>query len=323
MRCSLLLCAPLALMGCDGVSKNPVDIDAAIDSPIDSPDDGAIQLTAHRYIIDKQLIPTNNTQARDFGLDLDGDAVVDNQLGMVMGTLAGQGFEVQTPVATSVDRGEILLLAELGANGFVSGPVSFTLFSGADPQPPPCNGAGDTICRHHLAGTGSFTVAAGSAHDMPLTGALVGGIATTDVGSGHLQLVTNLGGGRVVLNLLGARAKLSAISDATVANGVIAGAVTRTEIDTKLLPAWQMSFDAAVARDCPGAAPTCSCISGSQGQTLQQLFDTTPRDCSISLTELMNNSLIQSLLAPDVTIDGQQALSLGIGVTAVKAAFTP
>jgi hypothetical protein len=43
----------------------------------------------------------------------------------------------------------------------------------------------------------------------------------------------------------------------------------------------------------------------------------------ITLDEIRNNSLIQSLLAPDVTLEGQPALSLGFGVTAVKAAFTP
>ena len=33
------------------------------------------------------------------------------------------------------------------------------------------------------------------------------------------------------------------------------------------------------------------------------------------------NSLIQNLLAPDVTIDGQDTLSLGISIAIVKAMF--
>jgi len=33
--------------------------------------------------------------------------------------------------------------------------------------------------------------------------------------------------------------------------------------------------------------------------------------------------LLKSLLAPDVTVEGQMALSLGIGFTAVPGTFTP
>jgi hypothetical protein len=43
----------------------------------------------------------------------------------------------------------------------------------------------------------------------------------------------------------------------------------------------------------------------------------------VSQAEIKTNSLIVSLLAPDVTIDATPALSLGVGVSAVHAAFTP
>lgn len=47
------------------------------------------------------------------------------------------------------------------------------------------------------------------------------------------------------------------------------------------------------------------------------------RDCAVSVAEIEENSLIQSLLAPDVMVEGQQALSLGIKVEAAPATFTP
>jgi hypothetical protein len=37
----------------------------------------------------------------------------------------------------------------------------------------------------------------------------------------------------------------------------------------------------------------------------------------------IKNQLIQSLFAPDVTIDGQMAVSVGFQVSAVGATFTP
>lgn len=60
-----------------------------------------------------------------------------------------------------------------------------------------------------------------------------------------------------------------------------------------------------------------------QGSTDTALFDTTPKDCVITLDEIRNSPLIRSLLAPDVLINGQAALSLGFAVTATRAAFMP
>ena len=69
------------------------------------------------------------------------------------------------------------------------------------------------------------------------------------------------------------------------------------------------------------AAAGCGCMSGSTGKTILNLFDTMPKNCAVTVEEIKNNSLIQSLLAPDVTIDGKTALSLGIKATTVKGTF--
>ena len=68
--------------------------------------------------------------------------------------------------------------------------------------------------------------------------------------------------------------------------------------------------------------PTCGCAANWTGQTVISLFDTN-HDCAVSVMEIENNSLIQALFQPDVTIDGQMALSVGFAVTAVGATFTP
>ena len=75
---------------------------------------------------------------------------------------------LSTLIDTAVDRGAILLLVELQAGDVVASPARLTLFTGGTAQPAPCNGAGDTVCRRHLAGTGVFTVAGDSARDTPL-----------------------------------------------------------------------------------------------------------------------------------------------------------
>jgi hypothetical protein len=314
-----------ALAACTGVKSNPnpgTPADAPPDhNRVDAPPDAPILLTQHHYIIDTQTLAATNDQARQQGLDLDNSGTVDNQLGRVMATLSQMGFGVQAPLDTAVDRGDILMLIDFEANGFLTSPARFTLFSGADPVPSPCNGAGDTTCRHHLGGNGSFAIAPGSPRDTELAGQMTNGTAITAAGTGHLHFQTVLlTAAPVTLDLIGARVKVTDPSATGIMTGIIAGGVSMTDVNTVLLPAWQQTFDAAMKADCPGAPPTCGCSANSTGKTLNSLFDAN-HDCTISLAELTNNSLVQSLVAPDVTLDGQQALSLGVAFAAVSATF--
>jgi len=104
---------------------------------------------------------------------------------------------------------------------------------------------------------------------------------------------------------------------------ILAGAIAQTEVDATVVPTMRDGFSARVAADCtaPSNPPTCGCATSSFGKTYLDLFDAPPKDCAISLAEVRNNSLIQSLLAPDVSIDGTMALSLGVSASAVPAGF--
>ena len=55
-------------------------------------------------------------------------------------------------------------------------------------------------------------------------------------------------------------------------------------------------------------------MDGSRGKTFLGLLDAN-HDCVVTDDEIKNNSLIMALLQPDVMIDGQMALSIGVGVT--------
>lgn len=308
MMCPADLCV-------EGVCRSPVPSDGT------GPDGGTVVLVPHRYVMDAQRLPTTNTEAREFGLDLDGDQMVDNQLGQVLATFVSMGLDPRAALTTAIDRGTTIALVDLGTNDFTNtAQTRFTLYTGADPQPPPCNGGADPVCRRHLAGTGSFTVAPQSPVTPPLQGGIVNGTLTA--GPGTLALPTVLFG-PITLDLFAARAKLSAIGESTLMTGVIGGAITQSDVNTKLLPLWAQSFDATLKADCPGAPPSCGCPNGTTGDSLRGLFDVAPNDCTITASEVQNNSLIQSLLAPDITIGGQVGLSVGIGFSAVRGDFAP
>jgi hypothetical protein len=314
---------------CSGGNSNK-PIDAAIDAPPDSPPDALIDAPMpppgeHRYVIDRESIPQNNNEARMLGLDLNGDGTVDNQLGMVLASVSSLGLSTQTTTDTAIDKGGMIVLADVHADDVTTGVATFTLYTGANPMPAACSGASDTTCRHHLMGTATFDVPATSAHDTPLAGTIGGGVFTTTTpGTLHLPTIA-LSATPTALQLIGARVKLTMFTDGTIGPSIVAGGVPATEIDQKVIPGMQAALMAVVMHDCTDLAhpPTCGCADGSSGKTILGLFDAAPKDCMVSVDELKNNQLLKSLLAPDVTIDGQQCLSLGVGIHAVHAAFTP
>jgi hypothetical protein len=305
------------LAGCGG-GEDCCTIDAKImiDAPLGYP---AMQ---HHFVVDKVSLPTTNTQARDFGLDLNGDATIDNQLGMVISTFAGMGFDVQGDMDKQVDTGGSMMLGDLGADDLTTEDIAtFTIYQGANPMPPACATAQDTVCRRHLTGSGSFSIDATAPVDSPLVGAIAGGKLIA--GPGHLTVrIVFLASIPFTITLLGARVELT--STATTTIGKLGGGVTKNDVDTKIIPGLQQGFVPIIARDCTmlTSPPGCGCVQDSTGKTLIGLFDTAPANCTISVDEIRNNSLIASLLAPDVTVEGMQALSLGISVHAVGATFT-
>jgi hypothetical protein len=303
-------------------------------------DDGVIipEGDHYHYVANNVLVPTSNTQSREFGLDLNGDKTVDNQLGMVLSTLNGMGLDIQSTIDAAVAEGSIVLLVDFQTKDFTAtANAGIQVFLGDSDQitPTACNASEmynpmtKMGCRHHLDGNGMFVIDAQSPSNAALGGKIVGGTFTG--GPGDLSLQIALGGTMAIqLDLIGARVKASGISDAMIGSGtsggiIVGGAITKTDIETKVIPAIQSQLNPIVMRDCDDLGnPTggCGCDADSTGKTLLGLFDSNPKDCSISVEEIATNQLVVSLLSPDVTIDGKMALSLGIKATAAKATYT-
>lgn len=288
----------------------------------------------YHYVSNKVYVPTTNTQSREYGLDLNADGTPDNQLGMVLSTLSGMGFDIQGTIDTAVAEGDIILLVDFQTKDFTNTTAAgIQVYLGDMENPAACNTgesydiATKTGCGHHLTGTASFSIAANSPTNAALGGKIVNGTFTG--GPGDLTLQIALGGTMAIeLDLIGARAKGTGIAadkigTATSGGVVIGGAVTKEDIDMKVIPAVQAQLLPIITRDCtmPTAPPGCGCLADSTGKTIIGLFDTS-HDCTVSVEEIKNNSLIMSLLSPDVTINGKMALSLGIKATAVGGMFT-
>jgi hypothetical protein len=286
------------------------------------------------YVVNKVNVPTNNTQSRDDGLDLNGDKTVDNQLGMVLGTLAGQGIMVQASVDTAVNNGEINLLVDVQTTDFTNAAAAgFSVYLGDNPSPAACSSTTDTVCGNQLKGGASFGIDPASPTDAALAGKFIGGTFSGGGPTANLDLQISLGGtSPVPLSLIGARVQASGVTATAIGAVILAGAITQDDLnnhvlpavhDNVLLPILKKDCPNAVATPGPNGPPTCGCADGSGGKQVIALLDTMPADCTITLDEIKNNGLFSSLLAPDVTIEGMPALSLGLAATAVSATFTP
>src|SRR6185503_15529094 len=128
--------------------------------------------------------------------DLNADKTVDNQLGMVLGTLQGQNIDVKSAIKLAVDKGDIILLADIQTKSFTSTTgAGLSVKLGATPMPPPCTSPTDMVCGQHLKGSGTFTIA--NSPEGNVDGKIVGGVFTG--GPGNLTLQISLGSGVVTL----------------------------------------------------------------------------------------------------------------------------
>lgn len=284
----------------------------------------------HRYIADTVQVPTTTTEVQTFGMNIDGDEPngdtgIDNQLGAVLAALGNLGGSPATATTTAVDRGDILELFDFQTTSFTDASGStLTVYLGDNPNPAPCTGPGDTVCRRHLTGTGSFTLDAASPTDATVTGAVVSNVFTSVTSPDTLPLVIALSPGAPLrLDLIGAKVELRGASATGITDIKIAGAVPAADVDGVVIPAIQVLLMEAVTADCPTAVPpTCTCVPGSTGEQTLSMFDADD-DCVVTVLEVRENPVVSGFFMPDVTLGGVDALSLGVKLSAVGATFTP
>lgn len=301
--------------------------------------------TDTQFVVDELLLPTTATQANMFGINLDGDdqGRPDNALGSILSTLASQGdTDLQGAVDGQIAEGEIILLANVQATDLTMATgVGMWIYLGDNPSVAPCDDENDMVCGNHLDGTASFDVSADSPTDALMVGNVLGGQFTGGPGTVTIEL-SLIEGSSLSLDLIGAQVEVQQMSATGLMSGKLGGAITEQALDNTVLPALVDIMEDTFADDCPEPRvhPNC-CEDGSTGQTLMDLFDE-DETCDVTLEELKTNSLISSLLAPDVDLldcpspgadpatcefyprqdEVKDSLSLGIGFSAVPGTFT-
>jgi hypothetical protein len=229
---------------------------------------------ARRFVVDSIEVPMNNTLAREYAGDLDGDKTGDNQLGMVIATLATQG-DVTAHGDQMIAAGAIASTVIITADDFQDDPTVSVLYIGAD---------GDT--------------------GIEVGGSLEGGVfkpnrtATTDVpGAASLHLPVFVSADASIIPVIGLEIELTA----DAAGGFDAELHGLVPVDPAITAAY--AGIGQMLEEEPG-----------EHLLLLSSLDGSPRDGTVSRDEFEHSSLIKALLAPDQTYRGQDALSLGFRV---------
>ena len=311
-----------------------------IDAPIDSPP----PLPHHQYVVNRvNAVPTATAGDRftDLGLDLGSptsaalDGKVDNVLGQALQELA-QFVDIQSAITLQIQTGATILLADIQAADLTTATTAtLAVKVGADPVPAACASPTDPVCGQHLKGTATFSIAADSPKDTPLTGSITGGTFTSN--AGELTLVASLGGtaSPLAVHLVHARAVASGLTADGIQLAKIGGLVTQTELTTTILPVAQTAVTGVLtAAGCkpdgnPTATPACGCTAPTATTAvilgLIDGDDGTAKDCKISIAELLAFAPLKALLKLDscsqATCAAPDSYSFGAEVTAVKASF--
>jgi hypothetical protein len=281
-------------------------------------------------------MPTTETAVYQFGLNLDCDLQgrPDNALGQLLSSVSGwEATRDWEQVNAMIEAGRMIELLTLrGTSTADAEQVGLTLQHGIDLDGDPTDnlGGAQTFAIDTERGSGTAT---GRIYDAHLSAR--GGPYPVGIPRPSLDDV-------VIVPLAGVGVELD-IADGRL-SGHLGGGLPIEVRDEVVLPVVHDAIVRQVGVECSGSitgAPPCGCTA--DGQDLIDLFDELPDrpgdepdgDCVIDLDELRSNSLIDSLLAPDLDlldadgarnprVDGKKdSLSVGFAFTAVPAAIQP
>lgn len=300
----------------------------------------------YQLATDAILLP-KTTGGRTYALDYDGDGKPENQLKNLANVIALAGLDLQSALDAAVASGDGIELFGV---------------STLDPSNSTCVGVEGNLAKPPGMGTprpkfdGSDVFFPDMGLGAQLTGMLTAGQLSTTVPprlsaaeEPQLLLRLALGGGSVLLPLRGVHIEGTLTQTGGVwriQNGVLHGVITKTTIDTVLVPLVANILTELIHKD------TVMGVPGDTAKAVIGLFETktgpasiakcmvpvnccrvSPETCFISPAEVTDSS-IGGVLAPDVQVldtgdhwapvpGGRtyNAMSFGIGFTAVTATY--
>jgi hypothetical protein len=282
---------------------------------------------AYDYIATEVIIPTNATEADQIGVDMDGDGVIDNALGGLVGIFPTSSSNPNEDIAEAIVEGDYQLLGRLYVSSWPSDEaMAAQIFPG---------GPKDTLdaTEDNLTGSGNVHIAFNADRDLHVCGDLVGGDLETC--PGELELPFFFLDSLITIPMQHAQLISHGTVDASGWTDVmLGGGLTQQTIDSDFIPYLQTYLNQATIEDpsstagsfvltfldaeCSNNHPGCEDVINDEGECAT--WDGDPNTPPLTLTELRCNSLVQGYLELDVDIDGDgtpDLLSFGVKVTTI------
>lgn len=253
---------------------------------------------AMQTVINKINLPKSG---KDYAIDLDGDGIKDNQIGLIVSTISligGASFNLQGDLDKQMAQGKVLMLFDLRAKSLVSDPgIKIQMLEGKDTDGNPAD---------NFSGSETLAVDKTGPMGLILGGKILAGFLSA--GPGNLMAPIPIGG--VINNVSLKNTRLSALlTNKGMIKGQINGAIPMSDVNSKILPSLANDLD-----------KTYKSTTDAGKKKILAAFDTDGNG-TITGTDLKKNGLVGMILAADVDTDGDKTkdgMSLGIGFTAVK-----
>jgi len=275
----------------------------------------AIAATTRGFIA-HAVPPVTSSEANQTAIDLNGDGVPENRLGVLFAALATTGFDA----GAAVNSGEVVYLLRVTSNdaNFQTDAAARAEWIVGEPTAP---------IPPDFSGNGSFLI-----DPAYLPGVFIAPLASTNFGSADPVTTTTpvdvplslVLGGALVVPLHGARLAFTVVPGG-LTQGQINGSIRQEDVQEIIIPGIANLLNQIVAG------------GGANASSVLAIFDTGCNgvgagDGVIALCEVQGNAVLGSLLAPDIDIyasDGSYApnpvnanpdsLSFGMRFTAANA----
>ena len=264
------------------------------------------------YLVNDVLLPTTGSEANSYAIDVDGDGSPENNFGQLLSVFASQGFDFNGMMDSAIATGSVVHLVRVQSTDVLlaNDPAAQAnwCIGVPTPTPPLFDGTDNPSC----ADTSGIFVAALSG------GSFTSPAPATTANPVSLDFELALGTSSVTLPVLNARLSFATDGAGHMPFGQINGSIPNTDLMNNFAPAMAAMCNESIQND-PSSNMANSCKS---------LFDTGCNgfpgyagDGQIEVCEITENSLVQTLLAPDVQVDNGGTLvganSIGVRFTAI------
>lgn len=286
--------------------------------------------TVRKFVVNQQHLPGSSSE---HAYDLNGDNRRDNQLGSIVAVLRANSLDPQSSVDGEIANGQALLLATLHSNdsALANDACAGLTIGQAVGAPSP-----------DFSGSGTFTINA-AVREGRFSGPIVSSVFQSAPPPAEVMIPSEVEVRlpfflvSVPVHLVGARVTVT-YSSGNLVQGVLNGAIRKTEIDGVVIPETAKQLDLllplsstiAAIFDTGGTAhPACGSACRNPNGSCAAAGDR-----HVDVCEVGTNQIVRNLLAPDVQMfdaagnyrpnpanTQKDSLSVGIGISAVPANF--